>query len=124
MVSSVTGLGRSGLVDWVVQRVSAVVLTAYTAVLLVFLIGCPDVSFDTWSQLFSQLWMRIFSLIALLSTIAHAWIGLWAVLTDYITNRLMGPKATVLRGLILSVYAVVCVTMLVWGVEILWGFNR
>jgi hypothetical protein len=32
-----------------------------------------------------------------LSLAAHAWIGMWGVLTDYLTERLMGPKGNVLR---------------------------
>ena len=41
--------------------------------------------------------MRIFSLLALLSLAHHAWIGLWAVFTDYLTERLMGATGNVLR---------------------------
>ena len=52
---------------------------------------------------------------------AHAWIGLWAVLTDYLTTRMMGAKATVLRVLVQVVLGVVALTYVVWGIEILWG---
>ncbi len=121
MVTAVTSYGRSGLFDWVVQRVTAVVLAAYTFLLVGFILTTPEVTFDVWKSLFSHLWMRVFSLLALLSIGAHAWIGLWAILTDYVTERLMGPKALVLRMIVLSIYAVVTITYLVWGIEILWG---
>ena len=122
MVTSVTSFGRSGLYDWVIQRVSAVVLAAYTIFLVGFIVCTPDFGYEQWRELYSHLWMRVFSLIALVSMAAHAWIGLWAVLTDYLTTRLLGVKGTVLRVLAQMVLGVVTVTYTVWGIEILWGF--
>lgn len=122
MVTAVTSLGRSGLSDWLVQRLSAIVLTAYTLFIVGFLVLNPGVSYEQWSGLFDQLWVRVFTLLTILSVAAHGWIGLWAVLTDYVTNRMMGSKATIIRMVILTIYAIVTVTFLVWGVEILWGF--
>ena len=121
MVTAVTSFGRSGLYDWLIQRVGAVILTAYTIFLVVYIAMNPGLDFAQWSALYDQLWMRIFSLLALISFITHAWIGLWSVLTDYLTNRLLGAKATVLRLVAQTVLGVAAVTYLVWGVEILWG---
>lgn len=122
MVTAVTSFGRSGLYDWVIQRVSAIAMAAYTIFLVAFILSTPDLDYGQWKELYSQLWMRIFSLITLISLAAHAWIGLWAVLTDYLTNRMMGNKATVLRIVAQVVLGVVTVTYTVWGIEILWGF--
>jgi succinate dehydrogenase / fumarate reductase membrane anchor subunit len=121
MVTAVTSFGRSGLYDWLIQRVSAVVLSAYTIFLVVYLVMNPDLTQAQWSELFSQLWMRVFSLITLVSIIAHAWIGLWSVLTDYITARQMGSKALIIRVIVQMILGVVAATYAVWGVEILWG---
>lgn len=121
MVTAVTSFGRSGLYDWMIQRVSAVAMAAYTIFLAGFIVLTPELDYDTWKGLYSTLWMRVFSLITLLSIAAHAWIGLWAVLTDYLTTRLMGSKATVLRVLLQMVLGLVTVTYVVWGIEILWG---
>lgn len=123
MVTAVTNLGRSGLSDWIIQRASAVVLAAYTFFIVVYLVVNPGIGYEQWSGLYSQLWMRIFSLLVLLSIAAHGWIGLWGVLTDYVTSRMMGDKALTMRVIALSLYGLVTVSYLVWGVEILWGFN-
>jgi succinate dehydrogenase / fumarate reductase, membrane anchor subunit len=123
MVTSVTNFGRSGLYDWLVQRIGGAVMAAYTVFLTVYFVLHPDLTFEQWQHLFSQLWMRIFSLVTLLSFVAHAWIGLWAVLTDYLTVRLLGAKATPLRILAQIIVVGVVVTYLVWGIEILWGFH-
>ncbi|MCV6621481.1 MAG: succinate dehydrogenase, hydrophobic membrane anchor protein [Cellvibrionaceae bacterium] len=121
MVTAVTSFGRSGLYDWMIQRVSAVVMAAYTIFLVAFIVLTPELNYEVWKGLYSTLWMRVFSLITLLSIAAHAWIGLWAVLTDYLTNRLMGNKATILRVLMQMVLGLITVTYVVWGIEILWG---
>ena len=98
-------------------------MAAYVIFLTVYFALNPDLTFEQWQALFSQLWVRVFSFITLLSFIAHAWIGLWAVLTDYLTVRLMGDKATVLRVLAQVVLGGVSVTYLIWGIEIIWGLK-
>ncbi|WP_193161292.1 succinate dehydrogenase, hydrophobic membrane anchor protein [Microbulbifer hainanensis] len=121
MVRTVTSFGRSGTFDWLYQRVTALVLIAYTLFIVGFIFFSDDFGYESWSALFAQSWVRIFSLVTLLSTVVHAWIGLWSVVTDYITNRMMGPKATALRLLVEVLLAAVAVIYVVWGVEILWG---
>ena len=121
MVTTVTNLGRNGVADWIIQRFSAVILAAYTLFIAFFIISQPELDFSTWHTLFSQLWMRIFSLLALLSIAAHGWIGLWGIVTDYLTSRMLGAKGLFLRMLVLSVYAVITAAYLVWGFQILWG---
>jgi succinate dehydrogenase / fumarate reductase, membrane anchor subunit len=123
MVTSVTNFGRSGLYDWLVQRLGGTIMAAYTIFLVIYFALHPALTFEQWHSLYGQLWMRIFSLLTLLSFISHAWIGLWAVLTDYLTVRLLGSKATVLRVFAQITVAVIAVTYLVWGIEILWGFH-
>lgn len=114
MVASVTNLGRSGVYDWLIQRVSAVVLAAYTVFMIGFLLFNPDLTYAQWSGLFDSTLMRIFSLLTLLSFGAHAWIGLWTVSTDYIK-----PAGT--RFLFQAACGLVMFAYVVWGVQILWG---
>jgi succinate dehydrogenase / fumarate reductase membrane anchor subunit len=119
-VTSVTSYGRNGLADWLVQRVSAIVLLAYFLFLALY-IASNDVTFTVWSDLFAQTWMRVFSMMALISLCAHAWIGLWGVSTDYMTARLMGAKGNTIRWMFQAAVAVVTFTYLIWGVQILWS---
>ncbi|WP_341938483.1 succinate dehydrogenase, hydrophobic membrane anchor protein [Marinimicrobium sp. C2-29] len=121
MVTAVTNLGRSGVYDWLIQRASAVVMALYTIFIVAYILITPELDYAQWQALFGQLWMRVFTLMTLLSIVTHAWIGLWAVLTDYLTERLMGGKATVLRLLAQALLAVVAITYTLWGVEIIWG---
>ena len=123
MVTSVTSFGRSGLYDWLIQRVGGSVMAVYVIFITLFIAFNPELTYEQWHGLFGQLWMRVFSLVTLLSFISHAWIGLWAVLTDYLTVRMLGAKATVLRVFAQMVLGGAAVTYLVWGIEILWGFK-
>ena len=121
MVTNVTSLGRSGLSDWLIARVSAYVMTAYLIFIVGYLMLTPELNYTQWAALNSSLPMRMFSLVTILSIAAHAWVGMWCVLTDYITVRLIGPKATALR--IIFQLGMMAVTLLyvVWAIDILWG---
>lgn len=114
MVASVTNLGRSGLYDWVIQRLTAVILALYTLFLLGFVIASPDLQFAQWQGLFAQTWMKVFTLVALMSICAHAWVGMWTISTDYL-------KATAVRFAFQLVCAGFLFVYLVWGIDILWS---
>jgi len=113
MVNSVTNLGRSGVFDWLIQRVTAYVLAVYTIFLAGFMV-MTDISYGSWNAMFDQTWFRIFSLLALISLGAHAWVGLWTVTTDYIKPMAARFLVQALCGLAMFVY-------LIWGIQILWG---
>ena len=121
MVKSVTSFGRSGLSDWLIQRFTAVILLAYTVCVGSFLVVNPDLNFVQWQQYFDSMAMKVFSTLALLSLVAHTWIGLWGVSTDYLTVRLMGDKATALRLVFQAGYSLALLVFLVWGFAIFWG---
>ena len=121
MVTAVTNFGRSGLYDWLMQRVAGVILLGYFSFIGYVLISNPDISYDEWRATFEPTWVRVFSVAALLSLVMHAWIGLWCVLTDYLTPRMLGAKADLLRGLATLACAITLFTYLVWGIDILWG---
>jgi succinate dehydrogenase / fumarate reductase, membrane anchor subunit len=121
MVTNVTSFSRSGLSDWLIQRVTGVIIAAYTIFIAVYLVFNPGLDFAQWQSLHQGLPMRLFSLATIVSIAAHAWIGLWAVLTDYVTVRLMGPKATPLRILLQLGMIVVTLAYVAWAIDILWG---
>ncbi len=114
-------MGRSGLYDWFMQRVSAVILLSYTVFIAAFLVMNGDVTYLQWQQLFSNTGMRIYSLLALLALGSHAWVGLWAVFTDYFTERLLGTFGNVIRFVLQVVCALTMFIYVIWGIQILWG---
>jgi succinate dehydrogenase / fumarate reductase membrane anchor subunit len=121
MVTTVTSLGRSGLSDWLLQRISALVMTSYLVFILSYLYVNPEVDYSQWVSLHSSFPMRIFSLLTILSIAAHGWIGMWCVLTDYVTVRLLGPKATAIRVILQLAMIAVTLLYVIWAIDILWG---
>ncbi len=120
MVTQVTSFGRSGVSDWLLQRFTAVILLAYFVFTVGFLV-INDVSYEAWKGLFDSTWMAAFTSLTILAVVAHAWIGLWAVSTDYMTSRMMGAKATVIRLAFQATYSLILFYYLVWGFKILWS---
>ncbi len=122
MVTQVLSLTRSGLADFVVQRVSAVILALYTLCLLGFFLSTQPLTHAALADFFWSMPMQLFSTLAILSTVAHAWIGLWTVGTDYIRPAHVGSLATVFR----FVYQIVCLLALfvglVWALRLIWQF--
>jgi succinate dehydrogenase / fumarate reductase, membrane anchor subunit len=116
MVNGVMSLSANGLRDWMIQRVTAVIIGVYTLFLLGFILLQPQIDFATWHHLFAHPFMRAFTLLALLSLVAHAWIGLWTVITDYINDL-------VVRFLVEIIVILALITYFFWGMVILWGYN-
>ena len=121
MVTNVTNFSRSGLYDWMAQRVSAVILAAYVVFLLGYAVLNPGMGYADWHGLFSNNAMRIFSLLTLVALSAHAWVGMWTISTDYLTPMALGKYATVVRFLFQAACGVAMFTFFAWGVQILWG---
>lgn len=114
MVANITSLTGHGLKDWLVQRVSALVLGVFTCFLLGFIFIHGGVSYKEWHQLFSCGAMKVFTAVSLLSLVLHAWVGIWTVTTDYL-------NCVCLR---LSAQVAVCLALIacfIWGIAILWG---
>lgn len=120
-VKNVTSFGRSGLYDWLLQRVSAVVMTIYLVFIVGYVLSVGELNYSDWTELHQCFWVRLLSLFAVLSLAAHAWIGMWAVFTDYVTVRLLGPRATPIRVFLQLAMIAVTLTYVVWAIAILWG---
>lgn len=130
MVTSVTNVGRSGLSDWLVQRVSAVVLLVYIGFLLSFFVCNPDLGYWDLKAFFGRTSVQVFSTLALLATVVHAWIGGWSVLTDYVTARFFrlelginigSGRALALRMTLQILGILLMLIYTLWGIKILWG---
>lgn len=109
-MKSATGLTGSGSRDWVVQRISAVVLAAYSLVMLGWFLT-HQATFELWQGFMLSLPMRLFTLLMILALVGHAWVGMWTVLTDYV-------KSNGLRFVLQSAMILAVLVYLFWGVMI------
>lgn len=119
MVTQVTSFSRSGLSDWLIQRVTSVLLLSYFLFVGYVLLGGVD--YAGWKALFEGTAMRIYTLLAVLSLASHAWIGLWSVFTDYLTERMLGPRGNLLRLVCQVGTILVLLVLVIWVIQILWG---
>ncbi|MEX0584753.1 MAG: succinate dehydrogenase, hydrophobic membrane anchor protein [Natronospirillum sp.] len=114
MVRNVTSLTGNGVGDWLVQRVSSLVLAVYALFLIGFFLATPEFTYTAWSGLFANFWIKLFTLLAVLSFVAHAWIGIWTATTDYLKSTPVRIITQLLVALVLFIYFVI-VFSAVWG---------
>lgn len=114
MVRSITSFSRSGLMDWLAQRVSAVLLGTYAVFIFGYLMINADVDYQQWSGLFGQFWFKIYTLSSLIALVAHIWVGMWTVATDYVKNAWA-------RFIVLTVIALANFTYFIIGFSAVWG---
>jgi succinate dehydrogenase / fumarate reductase membrane anchor subunit len=114
MVNSATTFGRSGVHDFILIRATAIVLAAYALFIAYFFVTTSQITFDVWQGFFGHLGTKVFTLLALVAVMIHAWIGIWQVLTDYI-------KPAFIRGVLQFIFSVTVVAYLVAGFMIVWG---
>lgn len=114
MLNLTTALGRNGWQDWVIQRISAVLIGTFSIFIFLYWL-LYGASYAAWQTLFSYAFVCYFTVAVFLALIAHAWIGLWIICTDYI-------KSAALR---MSAFVVIyCILLfdLIWCIQILWGY--
>lgn len=119
--ASATGLSRNGVADWLLQRISAVVLAVYMIGLLGYLIFAGDISYDSWKTMMTSLPMQLANSVVIISIIVHAWVGLWTVTTDYLTVSQIGQSATFIRLAVQSLLMLSFLVLAVWGFAVIWG---
>ncbi|MFN3566308.1 MAG: succinate dehydrogenase, hydrophobic membrane anchor protein [Burkholderiaceae bacterium] len=101
-----------GLRDWLLQRVTAAVVAAYT-LLVVALSVVREPGYEGWAGLFAPTWMKALTLIAVASLAYHAWIGVRDIWMDYVKPTGVRLTLQVLTVLWLLACAV-------WSVQVLW----
>ncbi len=108
----VTG-AHYGTRDWLAQRITAVILTLYTLYLLFSVLSVPQLDYSSWYRLFLSPFMKVATLLALLSLVYHAWVGVRDVYMDYV-------KQTWQRLLLEIGTIVLLLGYAAWAVIILW----
>ncbi|NNM81646.1 MAG: succinate dehydrogenase, hydrophobic membrane anchor protein [Burkholderiales bacterium] len=114
MVKRVVVGAHYGLRDWLMQRITAVIMAVSTVLFLIaFAIDAPA-GYTGWKSFLSHSWIRIGILLFLISLYLHAWVGIRDILMDYVHPTGIRLTLQVLAIVSLAIY-------LIWSVEILWG---
>lgn len=102
------------IAEWWLQRVTAVVITAYVFLVLGLLMikGTPNAM--QWQSLFANTGFKLATLLAILATAYHGLVGAMHVWPDYVKNRAMLA--------VLNAYTWLAATAVaLWSVYILFG---
>lgn len=103
-----------GIRDWLVQRVTAVLIVLFTLALMAQIcLTKGQIDYAAWQGIFNAQWMRLFSFVTIVAVLWHAWVGVRDVWMDYV------PAA----GLRLALDVVTIVWLIGcagWALQTLW----
>ena len=100
------------------QRASAVVLALYACCVLGWFVVNDNLTHAQLAAFFGSMPMRLFSILALLATAVHGWVGMWTVGTDYIRPHYFGRHAKVCRMVYQGGTVLVLFVYLAWGLAL------
>ena len=103
-----------GVGDWLLQRLTAVAMAAYTVALVIALAVNRPHDYTAWRATFSETWFRAATMIFIAALLYHAWVGVRDILMDYVK-----PTGVRLGAQFIVVF--VLLFYLVWSAAILWG---
>jgi succinate dehydrogenase / fumarate reductase membrane anchor subunit len=112
MVNRVIVGAHYGLKDWLAQRVTALVMVAYTLIMAVLLLATGG-GLEAWHSLMAHSFVRFITFIFVLSLCYHAWVGIRDIWMDYVQPTAIRLTLHVLTLLALVGYAG-------WTIQILW----
>jgi len=100
--------------DFLVQRITAVLIAAFTLlVLLQLLFTHGSIGYDTWAGIFAPQWMKALTFSVIVALIWHAWIGACSIWYDY-------GKPEGVRLLLQVLTAVWLISCGGWAIQVLW----
>ena len=103
-----------GLRDWLLQRLTAIVMAAYTLVLLGVALWHGGIDYALWTALFANGAFKLASFLFMAALLYHAWVGMRNIYMDYI-------KPVGLRLTLQAASVAVLIVYLGWTIQILWG---
>lgn len=115
MIILTTSGGKSGLREWVLQRLSAVYLSGYTIFLLANLfLFSNEVNYYSWFILFSSFYFKIATILFIFSLVLHSNIGMGIIIVDYVKQTYLRVVLDFIINLILLSY-IFCIMQILWG---------
>ncbi len=113
MVKRIVVGAHYGTGSWLAQRITALVIAVYSVIALVVVFGGRPLTYSVLKDLFSQGWMRVATLVFMVSLAWHAWVGVRDILMDYVKADGLRLALEVATILLLAAY-------LGWTAQVLW----
>ena len=102
-----------GLMDWLAQRVTAIIMAAYTVIMFAATLGGVTGSREAWHAFMANGFIRFITFLFIVSLCYHAWVGIRDIWMDYVKPAAIRVTLHVLTLLALVGYAG-------WAVQIIW----
>ncbi len=99
--------------DWLVQRITAVVMAAYTLLILGLLLWFGGLDYASWQSAFANEPFRLATFVFMLSLLWHAWVGIRNIAMDYI-------KPVAVRLTLQVAVIIVLVAYVGWTIQVIW----
>ena len=111
---------QRGLLDFILQRLSAVILAVYVIHLIVVGVLLDELTYETVSAYFTSPYTMLLTTLVIVAIVIHGWIGMWTVGTDYIRTSSIGAAADSIRQIYQFVVAVALLAYLGWALWLVW----
>ena len=102
-----------GLMDWLAQRITGIVMAAYTLVLFAAALGGAIASREAWHAFMANGLIRFLSFLFIVSLCYHAWVGVRDIWMDYVQ-----PTAIRVTLHVLTLFALIGYAG--WAIQIIW----
>ena len=103
-----------GVRDWLVQRISGIVMVLFTFALLAQIVFSKGpIGYELWAGIFAAQWMKFITFATIIALAWHVWVGVRNVWMDY-------AKPDGLRLLLQSFTIVWLVGCTGWAFQVLW----
>ena len=103
-----------GWKDWLVQRITAIVMAAFTTLVLGVALWNGGIDHALWMALFANAAWKVAVFVTMLALAWHAWVGVRDIWMDYVKPVGLRLALEVLTLLALVAY-------IGWTIDILWG---
>ena len=103
-----------GIGDWLLQRLTAVVMAVYTVGFVACVMIHAPSTYADWNGIFSGTFARLSTMLFFVALLYHAWIGMRDILMDYVRATGLRLASQTLVGAVLLLY-------LIWSASILWS---
>lgn len=113
MVNRILVGANYGLGDWLLQRITAVVMGVYSVLLGALLLFGDTLTQQRWHSLLAGTCMRFLTFLFILSLCYHAWVGVRDIWMDYVQP--VGVRLT-----LHSLTALSLIGCAGWATQILW----
>lgn len=104
----------AGLRNWLLQRMTALVMALYSVTMAVLVATQKPDDYPSWRAMFSPFWVRVATLMFCMCLLLHAWLGVRDILKDYV-------KSLMIRMSLQRLFAAAIVAYALWAATILWS---